>query len=292
MRVSTQASGTVVLSTNPFAARSRLVRVALLTSVQVVAGVALMLLVRRFAGALEKPLSAAGLLLVGGVVSSLAAAARGVWRVAGSQNGRDRLDGWFNVSLTVGVLGLVTALSLPHSPLIPLAVAWTLIVGGEAAAWMLALRGRTARAPENVDSGSVLSSEPFVTTATVEIRAAESMSEELMEPDEGDVLPPGVSQRITRAKDENDGDVVFGLVRCEFAPGERQQNVHIAFCPPLHRVPHLSTDQVDGPAARIKISLVETFGAGLEVKLVSPSSQPASVQIQFYACEQSTDETA
>jgi hypothetical protein len=122
-----------------------------------------------------------------------------------------------------------------------------------------------------------------------EFQAADPLSEELMESDESDVLPPGVSQRVTRARDEHGEEVVFGLVRCEFAPGERQQNVHIAFCPPLHRVPHLSTDQIDGPAVKIKTSLVETFGAGLEVKLVSPSSQPASVQIQFYACEKPMD---
>ena len=79
--------------------------------------------------------------------------------------------------------------------------------------------------------------------------------------------------------------MIFGIVRCDFAPGQRQQNVHIAFCPPMQRKPQLSMDQVDGPTARLRPSIVEAFGAGVEVKLKTASTGPSSVQIQFYACE-------
>jgi hypothetical protein len=38
--------------------------------------------------------------------------------------------------------------------------------------------------------------------------------------------------------------------------------------------------------------LVETFGAGLEVRLAALSSEPTSVQIQFFACEEPIAEEA
>ena len=78
-------------------------------------------------------------------------------------------------------------------------------------------------------------------------------------------------------------------MRCSFGPSERQRDIHLAFCPPLRRVPHFSMEQVEGPPARIRASLVETFGVGLEVKLASFSSEPTSIQIQFFACEELTD---
>ena len=109
--------------------------------------------------------------------------------------------------------------------------------------------------------------------------------EQPAEDDGFELLSPNVSQRITRGKEENGVEAVFGVVRCDFAVGQRQQNLHIAFCPPLERVPELTTDQIDGPIVKIKPSMVEVFGAGLEVKLPAPCSEPTSVQVQFYAFE-------
>jgi hypothetical protein len=115
----------------------------------------------------------------------------------------------------------------------------------------------------------------------------------LVEEDESsEMLPEGVSQRITRAR-EGDGEMIYGILRCDFAPNLRQQNIHIAFCPPLKSRPQFSVDQVDGPTARIRSTVVESYGAGMEVKLQSASSEPSSVQLQFYAYEaQPTDATA
>jgi hypothetical protein len=97
---------------------------------------------------------------------------------------------------------------------------------------------------------------------------------------------------MTRAREENGVEVVYGVVRCDFAAAQRQQNLHIAFCPPLERVPELTTDQIDGPIVRIKPSMVETYGAGLEVKLQAPCSEPTSVQVLFYACEKTAHDGA
>ena len=46
------------------------------------------------------------------------------------------------------------------------------------------------------------------------------------------------------------------------------------------------------PERRSVKDLVESFGVGLEVKLTSFSSEPTSVQIQFFACEEVTADEA
>lgn len=104
------------------------------------------------------------------------------------------------------------------------------------------------------------------------------------------LLPEHVSQRVVRARDERDAEVVFGTVRCRFVPGQRQQSIHLAFCPPLRKLAQLATDQVAGPAVQIKTVTAETFGVGLEAKLASPSKEPTEVQIQFFAFEKSPDD--
>jgi hypothetical protein len=113
-----------------------------------------------------------------------------------------------------------------------------------------------------------------------------------VEGDVSELLPPGSSQRISRCQDEAGGEIVSGLVRCSFAPSERQRDLHLAFCPPLKRIPQFSAEQVEGPPARIRPSQVETFGVGLEVKLAALSSEPTSVQIQFFASEEPIVEDA
>jgi hypothetical protein len=112
------------------------------------------------------------------------------------------------------------------------------------------------------------------------------LSERGVEGDTDELLAKDESQRLSRVRDSLGGEVISGLVRCSFEPGERQRDIHLAFCPPLKQIPHFSMEQVEGPPARIRTSLVESFGVGLEVKLTSLSSEPASVQIQFFACEE------
>ena len=107
-----------------------------------------------------------------------------------------------------------------------------------------------------------------------------------VEGDTDELLAKDESQRLSRVRDSLGGEIISGLVRCSFEPGERQRDIHLAFCPPLKQIPHFSMEQVEGPPARIRTSLVESFGVGLEVKLTSLSSEPASVQIQFFACEE------
>ena len=127
---------------------------------------------------------------------------------------------------------------------------------------------------------------PAWSDGTAASSSAFPLIENGVEGDTEELLAAAESQRMSRVRDSLGGEIVSGLVRCSFEPGERQRDIHLAFCPPLRRIPHLSTEQVEGPPARIRTTLVESFGVGLEVKLTSLSSEPASVQIQFFACEE------
>jgi hypothetical protein len=98
--------------------------------------------------------------------------------------------------------------------------------------------------------------------------------------EEAELVPANVVQQFTRVR-ESGGESLFGVLRGDFAPGERTQNLHLAFCPPLARTPELSFEQVSGPPASFKAAQVETFGARLEVRLATPSEEAACVLVEF-----------
>lgn len=79
------------------------------------------------------------------------------------------------------------------------------------------------------------------------------------------LLPPGVSQQITRTADAA-GETLDCLLRVTFVVGEQTQAVHVAFCPPLCFAPTATCQPLDGAACEVKVTSVETFGARLEVK--------------------------
>jgi hypothetical protein len=275
-----------------------LLRVVLLVTAGLAAGVGLVLLTRRWSEALEQPLNSAGLLMLAGVLGVLAVCVRVLWRIA--ERGQDiSRPGWryaFDTTLTVGLLGLAAAVSLPQSPVLPVAALWLVIVACEGTTWFLRLRSDWTRrgASDPLGSDSPPCDAPTLGDADqghgdVSLRPGSTAVSE--DEESWETLPAEVSQRITRATDEDGRELVYGIVRCEFAPQQRQQNVHLAFCPPLALRPQLSVDQVDGPTASIRSTVIETFGAGIEIKLKAARSVPTSVQIQFYACEQ-TDSDA
>jgi hypothetical protein len=244
--------------------RFKLARAVVWCAAGLLVALACVLLLRRLAGAFQQPLPAGGLIAAGLAVAGLAGGIRAVghWLAKYDHAAEPRrIDacGWLPM-LAAGLLGL--AVSCPASPTWALVFFWVTVCGGELAYWC-------PRA--------------YIGRRGTEEHVAALREEE--EEGELETLPPDVFQRIIRAKAGDGSAVVYGLVRCEFAADQRQQNVHVAFCPPLAQKPHLHADQILGPKATLKPSLVETFGACLEVRLVAPSSEPAAVQIQFYAAE-------
>jgi hypothetical protein len=269
--------------------------------VSVSAGVAGILFARRVAGAFQQPLASLNFVVIGAGLTILLGLARWAGLATKSPAGLGLFE--CLASLTVVLLGI--SVTLPGSPTWAVAVFWSLVVGGEIYGWLAFVR--TARAyrgdiefarqtVSNSQSRSEASRSPggdphgqaASSVATEQIEAPE----DLEETGEFSSLPTGVWQRITRARSEDGEAVIEGLVRCEFMVGQRQQNLHVAFCPPLERTPELTAEQVDGPVAAIRATLVEAFGACWEVRLAAPSIAPSSVQIHFFAIERPTAHSA
>ena len=103
------------------------------------------------------------------------------------------------------------------------------------------------------------------------------------EEDIDDVLPWEVTQQLTRRHDSDGRDLMLGYLRGGFEPGERSQNLHVAFCPPFEGTPALAVHQMSGPPVAIKLAQVETYGARLELKLAAKTGQTESVVVQFEA---------
>ncbi|NLF72142.1 MAG: hypothetical protein GX575_24175 [Candidatus Anammoximicrobium sp.] len=294
MAHATPVSPASVRGSQPELGLSRLTEQGRYWAVCLLLGLGLWLLARRLGGALAQPLDSTGAVAAAIVLILLAAAARwpaGKARRSASPPARaERVVRWLT---TAGIFVCGAALSPPNSPPGPLALFWGILLTAEAASFA-ARRFHGRRLPVgfdiagNVEANSISDKSAGNAAAWPPPALSESMGEE----EEGELLPPGVSQRISRSQDEADGEIISGLVRCSFEPHERQRDIHLAFCPPLKQIPQFSAEQVEGPPARIRPSLVETFGVGLEVKLAALSSEPASVQIQFFACEEPIGEEA
>ena len=249
------------------------------------------LLLRRCAGALEQPLDFPGLLATALLLSVWSGGVRWGWH-AGRRTRPDRsasMHHVFGMMTAVGVLEFGAALSLPGTSAGALGTFWCLLLATEAA-WGFAYHARPSAAFLPRTAATAVEPERAVIPPLWPGGTAASPSSlPLLESGtagDDELLAADESQRMSRTRDSLGGEIISGLVRCSFEPGERQRDVHLAFCPPLRQVPHFSMEQVDGPPARVRTSLVESFGVGLEVKLTSFSSEPASVQIQFFACEE------
>jgi len=254
------------------------------------------LLVRRGIGALADPLGGTELLATALLLSIWSGAVRWAWIIGrGHQVRMRRTHHVFPLLTSAGVLGFGLALSLPGLSPGMLVVFWGALLAVEVA-WCVALFGLPAASfrsrnvrPEPPSHGSSGDPETIGSKDASGTRVLFENGEDErggVDGETGELLDQDEWQRISRVRDSLRGEVLSGLVRCAFAPGERQHDVHLAFCPPLRHAPYFSVEQVGGPPARIRASVVESFGVGVEIKLASVSSEPATVQVQFFACEE------
>jgi hypothetical protein len=248
----------------------RLVAAALL----LVMSFSVLLLMRRLSGAFQ-PLG--GMSLVAVMLGLVACGA--VLRLGGVAVHRSdwRSSGWASQLLSSFCLLLVGgALTIPGSPPWALVLLWAGILAAETAWWgcflwrsprvsrPIALRRfrPRGRVPEDV--------------ARDVTRAQRDMSDRIG-------ALSDVTQQLTRSLEHDGGETLHGLVRAEFAPGERLRQVHIAICPPMAAAPELRAVLVDRPAATVKVAQRETFGVRLEVRLAAAVQQTERVTIEFQA---------
>lgn len=74
-----------------------------------------------------------------------------------------------------------------------------------------------------------------------------------------------------------------GSTVADFASGQKQTIVHLAFCPPFAATPEFSCDSGTDSACRLKVAAVYPYGARIELKRTEAGDEPAKVQIRYAA---------
>jgi hypothetical protein len=261
---------------------------------------ALLLIWRRATGAIHDPLPAAGLLLFALLLAAIAALAHGT-RTRSAD--RDTANIIANIALSIALLAVATAISLPGTSVVGLIFLWSILFVEEVWAWRTHMirRVRRLNQPAVVREGAA-PAQPNIAaskgaTANVQHPAARQeprppvAEKNALETDEP-ALPEGVTQQLTRSTAADGTEELAGCLRVPFAVGQRTLNVHLAFCPPFARTPQLSVEQADGPTARIKTAQVLPYGARLELKLHAAEETPSAVVLQFSAMLEGRDEAA
>ena len=254
---------------------AELVRWGVPAVIVLLCSIALLLVARRFAGALVAPLEASSLLATG------SAAALGAWGLRRLWCSREQrpIVAWLDAAVrrapSVAVVLIAAALSLPGASRLGLAGLWLVVVIAEVDIWRrtVGLRSGASLFPKAV----------FPKAAPSVLPPDEPLSSLGDEVLQQEVLQQDVLQQLTRSRDAGGCEVLHGAVRAEFAAGQRTENLHVAFCPPFARVPLLEVEQADGPDARIKLSQVLAYGVRIELRLARASSKPTSVVIELSA---------
>jgi hypothetical protein len=234
-------------------------------------GAALMVVGRRLAGALERPLDTIALLTAGLLVAIAAAAIRVGWIMLPAARSSSRWLGGMMVLTSLAVAALGAGLCVSGTPLATAAILWVLLATEEGGAWVWHLRHRFGRTPPK--GQRIVRLDAAHATAS---RAGRVGAAALMPPEE-------VTQQLTRRRAADGVEELSGWLRMPFAAGQRSGSVHVAFCPPFAATPALEVEQIDGPEARIKTAQLLPYGARLDLKLAAAAEQPTAVLLQFSA---------
>lgn len=250
-----------------------------------------LLVVRRAAGALAQPLSLPALLLVAVVLVAAAVAVRLGRRISVERAAPRRADS-IAVAVSAAVLLVGVSLSLPGTSSSGLALFWLILAAEEVWAWRAYWQpGERGVAAESEAAAAPAPSEPSAyeladaESGGVEVdreesplAAAEDWDESFAEDE-----PPGdeVIQQLTRSRMPDGSETLAGWLRVGLAAGQRNTNVHVAFCPPFDRTPQVSIEQLDGPETRIKIVQVLPYGVRCDLKLAGASEAPSTILLQL-----------
>jgi hypothetical protein len=278
-----------------------LIRCVVLATVILTFLLAALLLARRLAGALTTPLGAETLLVTAVILAATAAATRLVWQLLPTVQ-RSTGTSWLVWALpSLGSLGFVVALSLPGSPVWPLRTLWAIIAVEEAISLWLVWR--------NLDSADLSlerpAAESAAETATRDARGEQPADdahppaitsvagrEIRVDPPQQPmphIIPPNVSQQLTRAIGDDGCEVLYGLLRGHFAPGQRSLRLHVSFCPPFENVPEVSIDKIEGPELTVRVGQTLPYGARLDLRLKTLSADPIDVVLELFVREERRD---
>lgn len=264
--------------------QQQIVRNVVIAGLLMMLALAAWLAFRRTAGAVSHELSSLHLVALAiGTAFSLSLLRTGLHRLAVDSPFCTPLQ-LVSLSLFCTLVAILMGASVSggRSPVGSVALLWAILATEEAIGWFTFRRAQQRRGRSLRPSGQDESPGDHSSPAPTELRVD---LDEMSDDETAGSLPEEVSQRITRASDNEGQEVVYGQLRCHFAPGQRQQNLHVAFCPPLKCVPSVTVDQLDGPPAKVRATQMQTFGACIEVRLRAASSEPSDVQVQLFASD-------
>ncbi|MBI5759444.1 MAG: hypothetical protein HZA46_13070 [Planctomycetales bacterium] len=92
-----------------------------------------------------------------------------------------------------------------------------------------------------------------------------------------------VTQWLQRSRPAPSEERIDGMTRVEFAPGEKQIAVHVAFCPPLPAVPVVTCELLDDADVRLRVTTVQTYGVRIEAKRSGDIGEALAVAVRFSA---------
>lgn len=227
------------------------------------------LVVRGLLGAFDAPTSASYPVLAAVMAEILASVFRLVWpRVYPDATRRAAL--FVRLGLpSICVLCVATAMSMTEATGWAVGAVWLLAVGSELAWWYPELRLPRRSGSEHRDA------------VASDLDVSRAVEDDDPGVDEEEQLDPDVIQQITRARNDDGVEVISGILRTEFAPAERTQNLHVAFCPPLSYEPEVIIHQLDGSPLIMKVGQSEIFGTRLELRRSATAASEESATICF-----------
>jgi hypothetical protein len=92
-----------------------------------------------------------------------------------------------------------------------------------------------------------------------------------------------VTQWLQRSRPAPGEERIDGMTRVEFAPGEKQIAVHVAFCPPLPTVPVVTCELLDDADVRLRVTTVQTYGVRIEAKRSGDVGEALAIAVRFSA---------
>jgi hypothetical protein len=226
---------------------------------------ALVLLVRRLVGAFDRPLGGWVIVAVALALEVVALLIRRSvlstkYSVLSTQYAVLRTESPYGFGIVSSfVIVVLASLTLPGTPAVGVALAWILLIAGEAAQGLFYSRPDVRRV------WNTRSANPIVSPLISEAAELE--------------IPAGLVQQLTRVR-EGDRESLHALVRAEIPGGDRLAVLHLSFCPPLGEAPELRAHAVEAEDAEVRVTLAETFGARIEVRLPREDAAARSVLVE------------
>ncbi len=229
--------------------------------------VVVLLVVRRLAGGLVRPLSAEMLFAVAALAIAWTVGARLLWHQAERRRAAcAQARPLIRIGLSGALLLIALTLTLPGTSWLAGALFWSVLV---AAAILLQWSWR--RSAESVDLQSVKRTKAVPVVRDVFEEESTSKDDAM------------VCQQLTRTREADGVELLYGTMRCDLAAGQRTAALHVAFCPPFATSPEVDFEQGEGPEAALKIGQLLPYGVRIDVRLTREPEGPVGVVVELSA---------